>query len=208
VKNSELEQILKSAPVPDRPGAYWGQFPQRVMAKTNWLRTRVDAGAGQPQTKPFWLRYRFRFAIVGLGLAISGLLLVFVLGSRQGRQLSITEPQLAAARKYFQEIETLFPGQVQAIVFDQQGSHLVLAERSNVPTSSPLYLRICGPKGCQNYVTFSGQQIRLNGETCEVLLDHHGNVLLVGQRWIFSTAQASAKHARYQVAAQPLEMTL
>ncbi len=141
MKNSELEQILKSAPVPDRPGAYWGQFPQRVMAKTNWLRTRVDAGAGQPQTKPFWLRYRFRFAIVGLGLAISGLLL-------------------------------------------------------------------CGPKGCQNYVTFSGQQIRLNGETCEVLLDHHGNVLLVGQRWIFSTAQASANHARYQVAAQPLEMTL
>jgi len=178
------------------------------MAKTNWLRTRVDAGASQPQTQPFWLRYRFRFATVGLGLAISGLLLVFVLGSREERQLSITEPQLAAARKYFQEIETLFPGQVQAIVFDQQGSHLVLAERSNVPTSSPLYLRICGPKGCQNYVTFSGQQIRLNGETCEVLLDHHGNVLLVGQRWIFSTAQASAKDARYQVAARPLEMTL
>ena len=207
MKNSELEQILKSAPVPDRPGAYWGQFPQRVMAKTNWLRTHVDAGASQPQTKPFWLRYRFRFATVGLGLAISGLLLVFVLGSRQGRQLSITEPQLAAARKYFQEIETLFPGQVQAIVFDQQGPHLVLAEHSNVHASSPLYLRVCGPKGCQSYVTFSGQQIRINGETCDVLSDHQDNVLLIGQDWVLSTAQAPAKRARYQVSARPL-MTL
>ena len=208
MKNSELDQILKSAPVPDRPGAYWDQFPRRVMAKTDKLRTRADAETNHPRTEPFWLRSRFQFATVGLGLAIIGLLLGFVLGFWRGRNLSITGPQLAAARKYFQEIETLFPGQVQAIVFDQQGSHLVLAERSNVPTSSPLYLRICGPKGCQNYVTFSGQQIRLNGETCEVLLDHHGNVLLVGQRWVVSTAQASAKHARYQVAAQPLEMTL
>ena len=208
MKNSELDQILKSAPVPDRPGAYWDQFPQRVMAKTNWLRTRADAGANHPRTEPFWLRSRFQFATVGLGLAIIGLLLGFVLGFWQGRNLSITGPQLAAARKYFQEIETLFPGQVQAIVFDQQGPHLVLAERSNVPASSPLYLRICGPKGCQDYVTFSGQQIRFNGETCEVLLDRQGNVLLVGQQWVLSTAQASAKNARYQVAARPLELTL
>src|SRR6266487_5716773 len=197
MKNSELDQILKSAPVPDRPGAYWAQFPQRVMAKTNWLRTRADAGADHPRTEPFLLRSRFRFATVGLGLAISGLLLVFVLGSRQGRQLSITEPQLAAARKYFQEIETLFPRQVQAIIFDQQGSHLVLAERSNVHASSPLYLKVCGPKGCQSYVTFSGQQIRINGETCDVLSDHQDNVLLVGRDWVLSTAQAPAKRARY-----------
>jgi hypothetical protein len=208
MKNSELDQILKSAPVPDRPGAYWDQFPQRVMAKTNWLRTRADDGANHPRTEPFWLRSRFRLATVGLGLAIIGLLLGFVLGFRQGRNLSITDPQLAAARKYFQEIETLFPGQVQAIVFDQQGPHLVLAERSNVPTASPLYLRICGPNGCQDYVTFSGQQIRFNGETCEVLLDRQGNVLLVGQQWVLSSAQASAKNARYQVAARPLELTL
>ena len=207
MKNSELDRILKSAPVPDRPGAYWDQFPRRVMAKTDRLRTRADAETNHPRTEPFWLRWRFQFATVGLGLAIIGLLVGFVLGFWQGRNLSITGPQLAAARKYFQEIETLFPGQVQAIVFDQQGPHLVLAEHSNVPTSSPLYLRICGPKGCQSYVTFSGQQIRINGETCEVLLDHQDNVLLIGQDWVLSTAQAPAKRARYQVSARPL-MTL
>ena len=205
--NSELDQILKSAPVPDRPGAYWDQFTRRVMAKTDRLRTRADAETNHPRTEPFWFRSRFQFATVGLGLAIIGLLVGFVLGFWQGRNLSITGPQLAAARKYFQEIETLFPGQVQAIVFDQQGPHLVLAEHSNIPASSPLYLRVCGPKGCQSYVTFSGQQIRINGETCEVLLDHQDNVLLVGQNWVVSTAQAPAKRARYQVSARPL-MTL
>ncbi len=207
MKNSELDQILKSAPVPDRPGAYWDQFPRRVMAKTDKLRTRADAETNHPRTEPFWLRSRFQFATVGLGLAIIGLFLGFVLGFWQGRNLSITGPQLAAARKYFQEIETLFPGQVQAIVFDQQGPHLVLAEHSNIPASSPLYLRVCGPKGCQSYVTFSGQQIRINGETCEVLLDHQDNVLLIGQDWVLSSAQAPAKRARYQVSARPL-MTL
>ncbi len=207
MKNSELDQILKSAPVPDRPEAYWDQFPRRVMAKTDKLRTRADAETNHPRTEPFWLRSRFQFATVGLGLAIIGLLLGFVFGFWQGRNLSITGPQLAAARKYFQEIETLFPGQVQAIVFDQQGPHLVLAEHSNIPASSPLYLRVCGPKGCQSYVTFSGQQIRINGETCEVLLDHQDNVLLIGQDWVLSTAQAPAKRARYQVSARPL-MTL
>jgi len=207
MKNSELDQILKSAPVPDRPGAYWDQFPRRVMAKTDRLRTRADAETNHPRNEPFWLRSRFQFATVGLGLAIIGLLLSFALGFWQGGNLAITGPQLAAARKYFQEIGTLFPGQVQAIVFDQQGPHLVLAEHSNVPASSPLYLRICGPKGCQSYVTFSGQQIRINGETCEVLLDHQDNVLVVGQNWVVSTAQAPAKHAIYQVSARPL-MTL
>ena len=207
MKNSELDQILKSAPVPDRPGAYWDQFTRRVMAKTDRPRTRADAETNHSRTEPFWLRSRFQFATVGLGLAIIGLLLGFVLGFWQGRNLSITDPQLAAARKYFQEIETLFPGQVQAIVFDQQGPHLVLAEHSNVPASSPLYLRVCGPKGCQSYVTFSGQQIRINGETCDVLSDHQDNVLLIGQDWVLSTAQAPAKHARYQVSARPL-MTL
>jgi len=208
MKNSELDQLLKSAPVPEPPEAYWDEFPRRVMAKIYWLQTRTPAEANRPRTEPFGLRSRLRFATLGLVLTVIGLLLGFALGFRQGRHLSITDAQLAAARKYFQEIETLFPNQVQAIVFDQQGPRLVLAERPDVPASSPLYLRICGPKGCENFVTFSGQQIRFDGEVCEVLLDHQGNVLLVGQRRVWSTGLGRAKHARYQVAARPLETTL
>ena len=208
MKNSELDQILKSAHVPDRPAAYWDQFPQRVIAKTNWLKQPADTGADHPRTAPFRLWSRFQLATVGLVLALVAVLIGFGLGLRQGRNLSITEPQLEIARKYLQEIETLFPGQIQAIVFDSQGPHLVLAERTNVPATSPVFLRICGPKGCQNFVTFSGQHIHFNGEPCEVLLDRRGDVLLVGQQWVLSTAHAPAKRDRYQVAARPFEVML
>lgn len=208
MKDSELDQLLKSAPVPARPEAYWDEFHRRVVAKAHWLQTHAQAGANRPRVQPFGLRLPLRFAAVGLGLAVIGLLLGFAFGFRQGRRLPITDSQLAVARKYFQEIESLFPNQVRAIVFDQQGPHLALAEQPDVPASWPLYLRICGPKGCQNYVTFSGQQIRLNGEVCEVLLDCQGNVLLVGQQEVWSTAQAPARKSRYQVAARSLETTL
>src|SRR5437867_1716743 len=108
--NSELDQLLKSAASSVRPGVYCDQFLLRVMATTDRPSTRADAATNHPRTEPFWLRSRFQFATVGLGLAIIGLLLGFVLGFWQGRNLSITGPQLAVARKYFQEIETLFPG--------------------------------------------------------------------------------------------------
>lgn len=206
MKNWELDQLLKSAPVPARPEAYWDQSARRVMAKIDWLETRTQAGADRPRSESLGPRVWLRFATVGLVLAVVGL--GFALGFRQGRRLSISDAQLAAARKYFQEIETLFPNQVQAIVFDQRGPRLVLAEQPNVPASAPLYLRISGPKGWQNCVTFSGQQIRVNGEVCEVLLDGEGNTLLVGQHGVWTTDQAVARNARYRVAARPLEMTL
>jgi hypothetical protein len=208
MKNSELNQILKSAPVPDRPDAFWDEFPRRVMAKAHWRQTQSPAKVNRPWTGPFGSRFRLQLATFGLGLAVIGLLLGYAFGFRQGRRLSITESQLAAARQYFQEIDTLFPNQVRAIVFDSQGPHLVLAEHPNVTTTSPLYLRIRGPKGFQDFVTFSGQQIRFNGEVCEVLLDHQGNVMLVGQQWVWSAAQTAAENARYQIAARPLERTL
>jgi hypothetical protein len=208
MKNSELDQLLKSVPVPERPASYWDQFPARVMAKTHWLASRAETTGTPAEPAPYWLRPRFRIAVVGLGLVMAGLLLGYIFGFQHGHNLAITDLQMAQARKYFQEIQTLFPGQVQAIVLSQPGARLVLAEQPNVPASAPLYLRVCGPKGCQDFLTFSGQQIRLNGEVCDVLLDPQGNVLLAGPQWVLSTAQPPARHALYQVAARPLEATL
>jgi hypothetical protein len=204
MKDSELDQLLKSVPVPDRPETYWSEFPRRVMAKAHWLESRGQAGDDDCRARQSGARFRLRFVTVGLALVVIGLVLGFAFGFRQGRNLAITNSQLAAARKYLQEIETLFPNQIQAIVFDQQGTHLVLADQPNVPASSPIYLRISGPKGIQNYVTFSGQQIQLNGEVCEVLTDHEGNALLVGQQGAWSTAQAQVERSRYRLAARSL----
>ena len=131
-----------------------------------------------------------------------------VLGSWKGHRSPGKDPQLAEARKYFHELEVLFPNQLQAIVFDQQGTHLVLAPEPNLPASPPLYLKICGPKGCQRFVTFSGQQIRVNGDVCDVLVDHQGKVLLVGQETLWSDAKASVKRGPYRIEARALEATL
>jgi hypothetical protein len=208
MKNSELDRLLKSVPAPDHAEGYWDQFPGRVMARIHWISTHAEGATARSRTRLFPFPTLRRFAAFGFGLVAIGLLLGYALNFWPGRGLSITDSQLATARRYFQEIETLFPNQIQAIVFDHQGPRLVLADQPNVPVSSPLYLSIRGPKGHQDYVTFSGQHIRFNGEQCEVLLDHQGNVLLVGRQWVWSAAQTAAKNARYQIAARLMETAL
>jgi hypothetical protein len=99
MKNSELDQLLKSAPVPDHPETYWNDFPRRVTAKAHWVETRAHAGADHPDGSSFGLRFRLRFLTAGLALAVFGLLLGFAFGFRQGRHLVITNSQLAIARK-------------------------------------------------------------------------------------------------------------
>ena len=84
----------------------------------------------------------------------------------------------------------------------------MLAPEPNLPASPPLYLKICGPKGCQRFVTFSGQQIRVNGDVCDVLVDHQGNVLVVGRETLWSDAKAAARIGPYQIEARALETTL
>jgi hypothetical protein len=112
-------------------------------------------------------------------------------------------PPALEAQKYFHEIEGLFPNQLQAIVLDQTGARLVLSPAADVPRSPPLYLRICGPDGCQRFVTFSGQQIRVNGEACEVLVDRRGRVLLVGRDTVWSGSDPSGKTGPYRIERPP-----
>jgi RNA polymerase sigma factor (sigma-70 family) len=71
--------------------------------------------------------------------------------------------------------------------------------------SPPLYLKICGPRDCQRFVTFSGQQIRVNGDVCDVLSDHQGNVLVVGRQLLLSGSKASTRGGQYQIEAGALE---
>jgi hypothetical protein len=84
---------------------------------------------------------------------------------------------------------------------------MVLADRPNVPASPPVYVKICGPKGCQRFVTFSGQQIRVNGDVFEVLVDRQGDVLLVGAQWVWSSSEPAVKSSRYRIEARPLPAT-
>ena len=100
----------------------------------------------------------------------------------------------------------LFPNQVQAIVFDVAGAHLILAERSNIPDSPALYLKICAADGCQEIVTFSGNVVRINGESFEVLVSGSGVVMLLGQSVVWSSSEPSKGAGRLRIAARALEV--
>jgi hypothetical protein len=209
MNDSELNEILKRATVPERKAEYWEQFPHRVTAEldrhsqTAPIHRRTEAS--RAWSWPAAFRFLGAKAAFAVGVAAICLLLGFFIGLWGGQRSTSNDPQLAAARKYFNEIEALFPNQVRAIVFDQQGTHLVLAQEPNLPASPPLYLKICGPKGCQRFVTFSGQQIRVNGEVCDVLADGRDDVLVVGRKLFWFGSRAGIKSGQYQIEARALD---
>ena len=234
MNDKELDEVLKRAAVPEREPDFWERFPARVTGEIERREQVALAGSGagvspagapvvQPGLAPSkvrgpnsrrdtspsaWavvLRFLANQPAYALGMAAVCVAFGFLLGFWRGQRFWAYDPQLAEAQKYFREIESLFPHQLQAIVLDQQGAHLVLAQEANLPVSPPLYLKICGPKGCQRFVTFSGQQIRVNGDVCDVLADHQGNVLVVGRQFLWAGSQASAGSGPYQIEARPLE---
>jgi hypothetical protein len=217
MNDAELNETLKRAAVPERGADYWERFPGQVTAEMERRRQaalaerNADAGVRavtDPSDAWSWaaaLRSLVNKPAFAFGVAAVCLTLGFALGFWRGQRSPGYDSQLAEAQQYFREIQGLFPHQLQAIVFDQQGTHLVLAQEANLPASPPLYLKISGPRGCQRFVTFSGQQIRVNGDVCDVLVDHRGNVLLVGAQWVWSGPQSADSRSRYQIEARPLE---
>lgn len=197
MNNAELDKLLKSAPVPDRSAEFWEQFPKRVTAKIHWQSQRL-AAAPEARRQAFPSAWAMAAAAACFVLALT-----LTLYRSQLRRDAAGE--VARAEKYYREIEAMFPNQVQAIIFDDQGPRLALAEQANVPKSTPLYLKVCGPRGCQQFVTFSGQQIRVNGDTCDVLLDAAGNVLLVGRQFVWSNAGATRDAGTYRIKARLLD---
>jgi hypothetical protein len=211
MNNPELERILKSAPVPERTGGYWEQFPKSVLGEIHRRETcPTPQRSAAPRLRELpnllrtWASVLLSRPALLIGAAAACVLFGFFLGVRQGAHSAAGDPQFAEARKCFSEIATLFPNQVQALVLDAAGAHLVLAEQADVPSSPPLYVKITGPKGSQRFVTFSGQRIRVNGDSFEVLVDRQGEVLLVGRQSVWSSSEPGVKAGPYRIEARPL----
>jgi hypothetical protein len=217
MNDRELNEVLKRATVPEREAECWERFPGRVTAELERRSQAAQAGWGAidgagagPDAGDGWswvavLRSLVNHPAFALGMAAVCLVAALVLRSLNRRESPSYDPQLAEARKYFREIEGLFPRQLQAIVFDQQGAHLVLAQEANLPASPPLYLKIRGPRGCQRFVTFSGQQIHVNGDVCDVLADGQGKVLLVGRQLVWAGSPSRGTSSPYEIEARLLE---
>ena len=207
MNDHELNQILKSAQVPERSEEYWKAFPGHVTEEIQAREMRGARRDRQESARKQWTGWAPSFGLklaFGAGLACLLVAAGFLLGLRNGARGAKPDPQLAEVQKCFREIEGLFPNQLRAIVFDDRGPELVLADGPTVPTSTPLYLKITGPKASRRYITFSGQQIQINGDTCDVLVDRSGNVLVVGRELAWSSSEPAAKAGRYQIEARAL----
>src|SRR5207249_100511 len=103
------------------------------------------------------LAERFRAARLAwaVGLASACIILGLLIASRKENVNAAT--QLSSMQKYYREVAALFPNQIQAVVLDEHGPHLILAEAANVPNSTPIFLTICQARHCQKFITFSGQ---------------------------------------------------
>ena len=197
MNNTELDKLLQSVPVPERAPDFWEQVPKRISTRIHW-QARREAGAPDAARKALPLAWAFAAGAFCLLLALT-------LTFRPGQTSGDATGQYAQMAKCYREIEALFPNQIQSIIFDESGPRLLLAERANVPQSPALYLKICGPSGCQQVVTFSGQQIRVNGDDCDVLLDAAGNILLVGRQIAWSSASPARDSKQYRIEARALE---
>ncbi len=189
----ELNQLLKSAKVPERSDGHWTEFPNRVGAALRASR------ASQTEQHPFWPRLAW-----GLSLAGACVLIGFVIGHWRGTQTAPVAQNFLQSEKLIREVRALFPNQVQAVILDKDGIQLVLAEKPNVPDSPAIYLNICGPDGCRQIITSSGQQIRLNGEVCDVLADARGNIILAGSRLVWSSESHATRVGGYRIEARAM----
>jgi len=128
-------------------------------------------------------------------------LAAFGIGYWHGRA-GATDPLLNV--NLVRETLAMFPNQVRAIVQDEHGMKLILAEHGDVPVSAPLYIRVCDGQHCESFLTFSGQDIMVAGQTVTVLADTHGGVILAGDHFLWSETQQAQTTGHWKVEAKNL----
>jgi hypothetical protein len=160
--NDELNKMLNTTKVPERSPGYWEHFPKRVS-------TAIAGRPGTDATTPSrgWL---WAAGLVTAGLAVA-----------LGVWFHSRPPVAVDYAKIYREVAALFPNQVQSIIADAHGVRVVLAETPDVPASPPLLVEACNPAGCRHVITFSGQQIKINGDAWDVLVNAQNQVLVAGR---------------------------
>lgn len=192
MNNSELNSILRKARMPERPDDFWEFFPRRVI---NGLARNPSQFDGARADQPFLARWAWAFATA------AGVLVALVALHWSGPPPA---PDVLASVKMVDETLALFPHQVRAIVHDEHGLRLVLSEQSDVPASSPLYVKICDGTHCSSLVTFSGQEIQFAGQNLTVLSDSRGGIILEGNKLIWSSTGPSYADSHLRIEARNL----
>ena len=208
MKNSELSGLLQRARVPERSAEGWSELASDIMREVGRgvvpASKRDGAPGGSRVRRPHLALKRLAWT---LGFATACVLLGFVLGHWQsGRDK--TRNEIAEARKLFTELNAMFPNQLEAVTLNGLTRQLILAEKPMANQGTPLFVRICGPRGCQRLITFSGQHLQMNGENCEVLVDGSGGIIVTGETFAWSSTDAASRAGRYRIQATSLSEAL
>jgi hypothetical protein len=196
--NDELEKLLKSARLPEQKPGYGEAFSKKAAAAA--IKTaQVRAPETRPSISRGWSAFAWSSAVAAACILVASVL-HFSLTSK--KLPPPADASLAAARKCFRELESLFPRQVEGLVFGANGPRMELAETPTVPDSPPIYLTIHDRNERESFVTFSGQEIQVRGKQYEVLAGDDGHVFLVGGKNILS---ANDPTSALRVEARPLE---
>jgi hypothetical protein len=177
MKKNRLEAILKKARLPEIPAESLELFPRQVVAGLK----RLDSPPRIERRMAPRLAWSF-----GLAACI---VIAFALGHRYGQMENTSAADGLASVKFVRETLAMFPNQVRAITRDEDGMKLVLSQNNDVPTSPPIYVRICDGRHCASAVTFSGQEIQIAGQKLTVLSDSKGGIILTGNRFVWSNSE-------------------
>jgi len=190
----ELNSILKKARLPEISKESLEMFPRRILAR---LADNEAVAARTNRVLP-----RFAWAI---GLA-TALFIIIGIGHRHAvwQTETISPHDSLANIKLIRETLAVFPNQVRALVEDEQGIKLELADTGNIPDSPPLYVRICDGKHCMSFVTFSGQEIQAAGQHITVLADPRGGVLLAANHFVWSSDDLNIADSNLKIVAKNL----
>jgi len=206
--DQELNKLLQANKMPAMTGEYWAEFPERVTREVRRRDNNSTTASRRHEERRWTVSSALRPLIAKPALIFAPVILCALLGFtfwQKQQKPSADQMQVAEAAKYFREIETLFPNQLQGIVFDTSGPRMVLAAGPSMAPSPPLYVKLCAAQGCKRYITFSGQRIRFNDQEFEVLSSRRGEVLLVGERAVWSSVTSPIKGAALRIEAHPLE---
>lgn len=195
MNDSELDQKLKAARGPSLDPAYQQAFPHSVLAhlRSAPLRPARPAPAG---------RRSWRFRLVWAFSAAACIVIAFLAGRWHGRWQNSRD--VLADSKLIQQTLAMFPNRVRAIVRDQRGLNLVLSDHENVPASTPIYVRICDGAHCSSMVTFSGQEIQIDGQTLTVLSEANGGIILEGNGFLWENGKPLYAAKNLQIQARNL----
>lgn len=190
----ELESILRRARMPKIPEESLEMFPRRIVASLKRNEPPVRAA----RKNSLHLAWAFGFAVC--------IVVVFAIGrwNEPRKPGTMTTTDSLADSKLIRETLAMFPNQVRAIVENENGLNLILSEREDVPASAPLYVRICDGKHCSSFVTFSGQEIQVAGQTVTVLADARGGIILEGNKFVWSSTSRIHASSNLKIEAKSL----